>query len=344
AKLPATVDQAKLKKSFFEILIAVGSISYNPEAAQLEAIRTNADFRATLQTIATAGGITKLTIDDFLMLIFGDGGDIRGVEGTVRDLVAGMNAKELANLLSSNKGLDTVKSSALAAVLADKKVYSLSKVLNNLGVKPANIASMLLTFNKKLEHEEKAITALDIAYIRTVTEVTVKITEDGRQHLYGLTLLGKELPSSSLKWKKLSGSKDVTVDSTGKVSLSKRVQKGTAVIQATLVHAFGGSPRVVYEQEVTLVAGILPDPETEVQDILKLLQVTLTDIKARLNGTTSVVEKAQLIVEVAQAGNDSFEQIKDTDATKAIKDKAINHGKDQVKQTISLIILKLLNY
>ncbi|WP_317618303.1 fibronectin type III domain-containing protein [Paenibacillus sp. PL91] len=58
-KLPASVDQTELKSSMFRIVKAVGSMRYDPQLTDLEAIRTNPEFIATLKTIAAAGGQPK---------------------------------------------------------------------------------------------------------------------------------------------------------------------------------------------------------------------------------------------------------------------------------------------
>jgi hypothetical protein len=128
-------------------------------------------------------------------------------------------------------------------------------VLYNLGVKPLDVGSTVLNFQVKLKYDVPAINALSVAYIRSEAKSTVKVTANGRNHDYGLTFLGIEIPSSVLKWTKVSGSKDVTVDSKGKVSIPNKVAKGTAVIQAALVNPYGGPAKVIFQQEVTLVNG-----------------------------------------------------------------------------------------
>jgi hypothetical protein len=341
--LPTSVDEAELKKQLLNIFQAVGSLRYDVEASQLEVIRANPEYRATLKTIATAAGVPTLTIDDILIMLFGDGAEQIGVEGTVRNNLAAMSSKELAKLFSDKNGLATVKSVALATVLNDKTGYAISDALYNLGVRPNDIDSMLHDYKGILKFDEPAIKSLSAAYIRSETESTLKVTEDGRQHVYGLTVLGVELPTSSVKWKKISGSKDVKVDSKGKVSISKKVQTGTAVIQASLVNFFGGSSKVIFEQEVTLINGE-SNPEAEVKKIIETLESTLAEIRVRHNAATTDSEKVQLILEVVQAGNDSFDQINNLDASKGIKTKAINNVKKQVNQLNDLIIQSVMKF
>lgn len=253
--LPASVDQAELKTSLFEIVKAIGAFQYDPQASDLEAIRTNPEYRATLKTIAAAGGVTNLKIDDFLIFLFGDGEERRGVEGTVLDILADMKPKELAGLLGNKVEINAVLNEAMAEILSEKDEYTLSAVLDNLGVEPVDVRSTVLNFQVKLKYDEPAMNALAVAYIRSEAKPTVKVTANGRHHQYGLTVLDVEIPSAVLEWTKVSGSKDVTVDSNGKVSIPNKVTKGTAVIQASLVNPYGGPAKVIFEQEVTLDNG-----------------------------------------------------------------------------------------
>lgn len=342
-KLPATVNQAELKKSLFEIIQAVGSFQYNPEASELEAIRTNPEFRSTLTTIAAAGGVTSLTMDDFLILMFGDGDDRQGVEGTFRDIISDMKPKELADLFTNKDTINAVLTEAMVEVLSDKDDYALSAMLYNLGVKPADVRSTLLNFQVKLKYDVRAVNALTVAYIRSEAISKVKVTAGGRHHEYTLTFLGAELPSSFLKWKKVSGSKDVMVDSKGKVTIPNKVTQGTAVIQAALVNPFGGTAKVIFEHEVTLVSGkVANDPNAGVQKIVQALNVKFAEMKEKLKAATDDEKKSELILEVVQAGNDAVSQINQTDATEAVKNKAINDTKKEVKQLLTIIILEII--
>jgi hypothetical protein len=254
-QLPASVDQAKLKASLFEIIKAVGSFQYDPQASALEAIRTNPQYRATLKTIAAASGVKSLKVDDFLIFLFGDGKELKGIEGTILGIVADMKPKELGDLLSKKDKINAVVDEARAEILSEKENYALSAVLYNLGVTPDDVRSTVLNFQDKLKYDVPAINALTVAYIRSEAVPTVKVTANGRHHEYGLTVLGIEIPSSDLKWTKVSGSKDVTVESNGKVTIPNKVKTGTAVIQAALVNPNGGPAKVIFQQEVTLENG-----------------------------------------------------------------------------------------
>jgi uncharacterized protein (UPF0297 family) len=343
AKLPATANQEELKKSLFQIIQAVGSIQYDPEGKDLEAIRTNPEFRATLKTIAAAGGVTNLTMDDFLVLLFGDGDDRLGIEGTVRDIISDMNSKELAQLLGNKNKINEVLLKAMAEILSDKEDYALSEAFYNLGVKSTDVRSAVLKFQVKLTHDERAINALTVAYIRSEVISAVKVSTNGRQHDYTLKLFDKALPSSFLKWKKVSGSKDVTVDSKGKVTIPKNIATGSAVIQATLINPYGGSAKVVFQQEVTLVnSEVETDPKAELKEIAQALDVELAAINKKLKAATNDEQKAQLVLEVVQARNVAVNEINKVNASNALKNKAINETKSKVNKLLTAIIMEIM--
>ncbi|WP_018755700.1 hypothetical protein [Paenibacillus terrigena] len=344
-KLPNSVDQAALKRTLLKMIQEVGALPFDVEASQLASIRANPEYRSALKTIGKVAGVPTINIDDILIMMFGDGKGNGGVEAIVRNTLASMSSKELAKVLSSKNTLAIIQSTALAKVLNDTKGYALSKALTNLGVRPTDTASMILGWKDKLKHDEAAIKAMSAAFIRSETESTVKISDRGRQHQYGLTVQGVELPSSSLKWKKVSGSKDVKVDSNGKVTISKKVATETAVIQASLDDFLGGSSKVIFEKEITLInEDAANDPKVLIQNILKTFEGKLADIKKRFDAATTDSEKVQFILEVIQAGNDSFEQINKVEGPKGIKNEAINKVKKQVNQMIDLIIDRLMKF
>ncbi|WP_419875185.1 fibronectin type III domain-containing protein [Candidatus Pristimantibacillus sp. PTI5] len=253
AKLPASVDQAELKISLFRIVKAIGSLRYDPQLSDLEAIRTNPEFIAALETIAAAGGHPNVSMDDFLILLFGDGRNAAGIEGTVRDILKNMKPKELAALLANKDRMNAVLSKALAEVLDDKNTYALSAVLYKLDVKPEDVRSAVYNFQVKLKHDVPAINALIVAFIRSEADETVKIIANGKKHEYGLKVLDIELPSIIVKWTKVSGSDDVTVNLNGNVSIPNHAASGTAVIQASLFNPYGGKAKVIFQKEVTLI-------------------------------------------------------------------------------------------
>lgn len=255
AKLPASVDQAELKRSLFRIVKAVGSLRLDPQSSDLEDIQSNPEFIAALKMIAAAGGHSNVSMDDFLIFLFGDGSHARGIEGTVRDILLDMKPKKLAALLGNKDRMNAVLSKALAEVLDDTDTYALSALLYNLDIKPEDVGAAVYNFQEKLKYDVPAFHALIVAFIRSEAEETVKITANGKKHEYGLKVLGIEIPSLILQWNKVSGSDDVTVTSNGIVSIPNRAASGTAVIQASLINPNGGKAKVIFQKEVTLVNG-----------------------------------------------------------------------------------------
>ncbi|QJD87444.1 hypothetical protein HH215_32555 [Cohnella herbarum] len=340
-RLPDSIDQAQLKASLFEIVKAVGAMQYNPQLSELEAIRTNPEYRATLKTIATAARVKRLTIDDYLIFLFGDGAERKGVEGAIVDIVADMKPRELAELLDSTRKRNAVRDEAIADILAEREDYALSAALNNLGVGSADVRSAIRNFEDKLKNEVQATLALSIAYIRSEAIPTVKVTANGRQHQYGLTVLDVEIPSSVVRWKKVSGSKDVKVDSNGKVTIPKNVAKGTAVIQAVWNNYGTRNSRVLFEQEVTLVN---EDMIGGVEEIVQAFNEKLDEIKTKLDADPNDEQKVQLLLEVILLGKDTVNQINEADAPKAVKKKAIDTSKKQVSRLVSQIIQDLMDF
>ncbi|NIK79529.1 hypothetical protein FHS15_004690 [Paenibacillus castaneae] len=344
--LPKSVDQMQLKKGFFEIIKAISSFQYAPTAAELEAMRGNKDFQATLKVLADAGGTANLTIDDILILMFGDGKELGGIEGAVRDTVVGMKEQDFAKLLRSKDNLNTVQNNAWTAVLAQKESYVLSEVLFNLGVKSTDVQSVIQKFKSKLKYEEKAKNVWNAAYVRASVVPTVKISDNGGELEYGLMLLGKEIPSTSLSWDNVTENKNITVTPRGKVTLSKKVNQGTVVIKATLPNAFGGSGQIIFQQEITLVRdnGGVIDPETAINNVMKALDVKIADITKRLKEAKNDTQKLGLIMDAIVAGNETATEINKVNASKGVKNKAINETRNKVNKVIALIIKDLMRF
>ncbi|OMF21251.1 hypothetical protein BK133_28695 [Paenibacillus sp. FSL H8-0548] len=343
AKLPSSVNKVELKKSLFQLIKAVSTIQYDPQGKELEAIRTNAEYRATLKTIAAAGGVASLTMDDFLVLMFGDGEDRPGIEGSIRNIISDMKSKDIAQLLGNKDKINAVLTEAMAKVLSSKQDYALSEAFSNLGVKSTDVRAVVVNFQNKLKYDEKATNALTVAYVRSEVISTTKVTSSGRQHEYTLKLFGTELPSSYLRWKKVSGSKDVTVAYNGKVTIPKKVESGTAVIQATIINPYGGSAKVVFQQEITLTNGDFEvDPKEALKKIADSLDAKLADIKKKLKAAKDDEQKAQLIVEVVQARSEAVNLINKVNATSALKNKAINETKSKVNKLLTTIISEIM--
>lgn len=255
ANLPQTANQAELKSSLFRLIKAIGSVSYDSLASNLDDIRTNPEYRATMKTLAAAGGHTDITMDDLMTFLSGDGGSRKGLEGTIAGILAQKSKLELAQLLLNKQKQTAVLHETLVLLLGDPDAYKLSSILNQLDVTPGDLLAMAQNFRQKLQHDEPAARAITVAYIRSETVETVKITANGKKHNYSLKVHGIELPSAILKWSKVSGDGAVTVRANGAVSIPDQSSKGTAVIQATLVNPYGGKAKVIFQKEVTLVNG-----------------------------------------------------------------------------------------
>lgn len=253
AKLPHADDQAELKSSLFRFMKAIGSINYDSQASDLDHIRTNPEYRAVLKTLASAGGHSNLTIDDFMMFLSGDGGSLKGLEGTIADILAQMSKLELAQLLLDKQKQTAVLLDVLEKLLEDDT--DISSILNQLEVTPRDLLAMAQNFQQKLQYDKPAIHAITVAYIRSEAMETVKITANGKKHNYSLKVLGIELPSAILKWSKINGDDIVTVHSNGTVSIPNQIASGSAVIQASLLNPYSGKAKVIFQKEVTLVNG-----------------------------------------------------------------------------------------
>ncbi|QAY67204.1 hypothetical protein [Paenibacillus protaetiae] len=254
AKLPESADAAALKTNLFSMIQAAGSIRYDSGASDLEAIRTNPQFRATLKAIAAAGGDSGITMDDFIVFLFGDGGSRDGIEGNIRAAVSKLSSYELLSLLSSNDKITALLTQALAKQLAQTDQYKFSAILGHLGVTAQDAASAIRNFQNKLQYDVPAINALAVAYVRSEAEAAAAVSEDGLQQKFSLKVLGISIPSVALQWSKVSGSDDVTVKPDGTVSIPPDVERASAVIQAKVLNPYGGSPKVIFQQEVTLQA------------------------------------------------------------------------------------------
>lgn len=208
-----------------------------------------------MKTLAATGGHTDITMDDLMTFLSGDGGSRKGLEGTIAGILAQKSKLELAQLLLNKQKQTAVLHETLVLLLGDPDAYKLSSILNQLDVTPGDLLAMAQNFRQKLQHDEPAARAITVAYIRSETVETVKITANGTKHNYSLKVHGIELPSAILKWSKVSGDGAVTVRANGAVSIPDQSSKGTAVIQAKLVNPYGGKAKVISQKEVTLVNG-----------------------------------------------------------------------------------------
>lgn len=342
--LPITVDKAQLKEDLFDMIVAVGSFRYDPKATELDKIRTNPEFRAALKTLAAAGGVQNVTIDDFLILLFGDGDQRGGLEGELLERVAKMKSSEISALLRDKKKLNALIADSVAGLVEDED-YPLAKALTTLGVRPADMELAVKGFQSKFKNEEAAALAMSIAYLRTETKAVVSVTDQGRQHRYSLTFHGIKLPDSALKWSKVSGDKDVLVNPSGKVSIPKRTQAGTAVIQATISNTFGRGAKVVFRQEVTLVNEQWEDETSEkITKLLQSLDSKLGTIEDRLASAKTDIQKVSLLLDAVRAGSSAASDLLKLDAGKDQQEATLSQIKSKVNATITKIIRALLDF
>ncbi|XID93099.1 hypothetical protein ACF3MZ_00735 [Paenibacillaceae bacterium WGS1546] len=338
-RLPADADPAAVRIQLFEAIRASGTLRYDPQASGLEAVLADPDYRAAMEAIGEAAGVNRLSMHDYFIFWYGDGEDRGGVEGEIRDIVARMRPTELGRLLGSPDRREAVRNQAVAAILSRTEAYPLSAALSSLGIRSAHIDSVIGNFQSRLRYDEQAGIAWTTAYIRAEAVPTVEISANGRQHQYRLTFLGVEIPTSVLKWSKVSGSRDVNVSASGKVTIPNKVAKATAVIQAVWTVNNVRNGKVLFQQEVTLVNGA-----GTVENIVKELNEKLDDVGKRLDGSTGDEEKVQLLLEVVQLGKETANRIQETEASKRDKDKAINETKQLTLRMTTRIIQSLLDF
>lgn len=242
-----------IKRQLFEFVVAVGSIYYDPNLKDLEAIRNKPEYRQALVAVAAAAGYgdqTDLTVPDIFAFIFGSEGK-RGVEGEFRAQLAGRSSTELALLLVDETRRNALLRSSLAAVLRDRDGYTVSAILGKLGVTEQDIIETSMNFRRILQHESEAVEAMAFAYLRSEAKATTTASADGRRHTLKLTILGIEVPSVALEWSKVSAGGNLQVSPSGVVTLTGNATTGTATIRAEVP----ALARVIFEQEVTVNQG-----------------------------------------------------------------------------------------
>ncbi|RKP53851.1 hypothetical protein D7Z26_10660 [Cohnella endophytica] len=338
AKLPGDANSTKLRTDLFKLFQDIGKLQYDSQASNLEALLANPDYEATLKAIGAAGGAKSLKVDDVLVFLFGDSENRGGVEGTVRDLMAKLKPKNLAALVDDAGARTAILNEAMGIVLADRENYGLSEALGNIGVKASDLRATMSNFQSKLKNEERADNALIVALFRSEAVPSVKVSSNGKRQDYSLSVWGVQLPSSSLKWSKVSGSKDVKVETNGTVTIPSKLASGKAVIQAAIVSSHGRPTQVIFRQEVTV--GKVEDMD----QIIKDLKEKLAGIEAKARKAKGALAKLRYVVDASAAGNDAVKRINDTDANKTDKQNAIKEAQDQVRKTVNAIITDVLGF
>ncbi|OBZ17731.1 fibronectin type III domain-containing protein [Bacillus sp. FJAT-26390] len=321
-KLPASVDQAQLKKKLFHIILSIGSLPYDQLESGLEDTLSDPEFLLTLSTIAAAGGETKLTMEDIVSFIFGDGKDLRGIEGHIQYYLSQLSPIELLGHLGNNQKMTDILMKAITNQLSQSTYYKISKILRNLNVTPYDVQSTIMNFQKKLVHDEPAAHAWTVAYIRSMAQASVKLSSGGYQRNYSLKVASIDIPPQALAWKKVSGSSLFNILPDGTASIPEQVNIATAVIQAAIVNPNSGANKVIFQKEVTIIAD--KDPAIILQSIMNDFESKQGEVQRKLNVATTHEEQTQLLLELMNAGKAAIKQINMLNISEVIRTDAID--------------------
>ncbi|WP_053375157.1 hypothetical protein [Paenibacillus sp. FJAT-27812] len=272
-KLPAYVDQTKLRTNLFRFVNAVRLYLLDPQENDLDQIRSDPEFRSSLQIISSAAGLPSLTMEDFLLFLFGDSAIRPGLEGTLRETLRNKSPYELAELINDMGKSKAFLYQELSKVLGLADKYQVSRVLRNLGVKAQDVTDMLKNFETKLQKDDASFAAIAIAYMRSEAAIQASTSHVPEQYLayrYILQLFGAYVaPYDDLlpiQMAKISGSPDILVNAfnstyIGSASLMNNVRSATAIVQVKLLHPFGGPEKVILEKEIRLAYPISDFPK-----------------------------------------------------------------------------------
>ncbi|WP_314589043.1 fibronectin type III domain-containing protein [Paenibacillus terrigena] len=321
-KLPTSVDKAELKKKLFHIIVTIGSLPYDQQESGIKTILSDPEFLWTLNTIAVAGGESNLTMEDILSFIFGDGVNLRGIEGHVLYYLSELSPIELFGLLGDHQKMTDILMKAITNQLSQTSYYKISSILRNLNVTAHDVQSTLLNFQKRLKHDGPAVHALTVAYIRLMAQESVKVSNDGYQHNYSLKVASVDIPPQALIWTKVSGSSLFNITPDGAASIPEEALIATAVIQAALINPSSGANKVIFQKEVTLIAG--KDPTVIFQSIMKTFEGKLGEIQSKLNVATTHEEQKLLLLDLVNAGKQAIKQIKPLNISEEVITDAID--------------------
>ncbi|MCD9025782.1 fibronectin type III domain-containing protein [Cohnella silvisoli] len=335
--LPESVDKAQLKRQLFHIIVTIGSLPYDQQESGLKAILSDPEFLRTLKTIASAGGETNLTMEDILSFIFGDGNNLRGIEGHVLYYVSQLSPIELFGLLGDNQKMMDVLMKAITNQLSQTTYYKISSILRNLNVTAHDIQSTLLNFQQKLNHDGPAVHAMTFAYIRLMAQESVKVSSDGYEHSYSLKVASIDIPPQALIWKKVSGSSQFSITPDGVVSIPEEAYTATAVIQAALVNPYSGVNKVIFQKEVTITAD--RDPTVIFQSIMKTFESKLGEVQSKLNVATTLEEQTLLFLDLVNTGKVAIEQIKPLSLSEAVITDAIETITNGLVEAVSSLLV-----
>ncbi|OPA77383.1 hypothetical protein BVG16_13040 [Paenibacillus selenitireducens] len=336
-KLPASVDKAELKRKLFHIIVTIGSLPYDQQESALKTILSDPEFLWTLNTLAVAGGETNLTMEDTLSFIFGDGNNLRGIEGHVLYYLSELSPIELFGLLGDHQKMTDVLMKAITNQLSQTSYYKISSILRNLNVTAHDVQSTLLNFQQRLKHDGPAVHALTIAYIRLMAQESVKVSSDGHQHNYSLKVSSIDIPPQALKWNKVSGSSHFSITPDGVVSIPEEAYTATAVIQAALVNPYSGVNKVIFQKEVT----IIPDKDQSVifQSIMNAFESKLGEAHSKLKDATTHEEQTLLLLDLVNAGKQAIKQIKPLNLSQAVITEGIDTITSGIVQAASSLLV-----
>ncbi|WP_152392942.1 fibronectin type III domain-containing protein [Paenibacillus guangzhouensis] len=337
-KLPASVDQTELKKKLFHIILTIGSLLYDQQESGLEAILTDPEFLGTLHIIAAAGGENNLTMEDIITFIFGDGSNLRGIEGHFLYYLSELSPIELFGLLGDNSKKTYILMKAISNQFSQTSYYKISSMMRNLNVTAQDVQSTLLNFRQRLKHDGPAVHALTVAYIRLMAQESVEVSSDGYQHNYSLKVASVDIPPQAVIWSKVSGSSHFSITPDGVVSIPEEEYTATAVIQAALVNPYRGVNKVIFQKEVTIIP--YKDQSVIFQSIMKAFERKLGEVQSKLNVATKHEEQTSLLLDLVNAGKQSIKQIKSL----SISEAAITHAIDTITNGLIQVASSLLVY
>ncbi|ASS66720.2 MULTISPECIES: S-layer homology domain-containing protein [Paenibacillus] len=264
-KLAATEDLEFIKSNLFLLMRDTIALLYAPQASDLQAIRSNADYRRALAPIVRAGGVDDLTMDEVVEFMYGNGADKRGVEGTIREFVSRLSQPELMQLLFMPEKRNELMLRVLTDMLGRTGDYAFSRMLQAYGITGADLVKVLGNAQERLQLEKPAGTALLVALMRMTSSELVKVGNGGRMHQYSLLLNGIAAPEGAIRWYKIEGDADVRVFVNGLVTIPDDSAAGSALLQAKLINPYGGPEKVVFEKRITLTgeSGATPSPSPD---------------------------------------------------------------------------------
>ncbi|MNZ92700.1 hypothetical protein D3C78_1117340 [compost metagenome] len=117
--------------------------------------------------MGTAGGNPNLGLNDLFILLYGNGGTAKGIEGVIREVIFSKGPQELSSLLDNPLQQQAVLTEAITNELLHNDSYALIPVLSKLDITPIDILAALLGLQFQLDNNEPAIQALIKAYIRS---------------------------------------------------------------------------------------------------------------------------------------------------------------------------------